>query len=172
VLLSVNPAAARAFGAQQNELVGRNLVELLAPSVRHFFPAYLTQCQQETSVRGLLRVVTRTGEERILAFHNIRREERGRESYVVGHAQDITERERTKEELRRLHAALQMSSDGIAIMSLDGRLLYRNKAALRGIERMEKSNTVGDSVQDLIAPEELARVRTDQAVETDGQLAP
>jgi PAS domain S-box-containing protein len=173
VLLSVNPAAARVFGAQQNELVGRNLVELLAPSVRHFFPAYLTQCQQETSVRGLLRVVTRTGEERILAFHNIRREDPGRESYVVGHAQDITERERAKEELRRLHAALQMSSDGVAVMSLDGRLLYRNKAALRGIERMEKSNTVGDSVQDLIAPEDLARVRTDlRQLKTDGHLAP
>jgi len=173
VLLSVNPAAARGFGVQPDELVGRNLVELLAPSVRHLFPAYLAQCQQETSVRGLLRVVTKAGEERVLVFHNIRREEPNQEPYVVGHAQDITEWEQAKEELRQLHAAVQMSSDGISIMSLDGKLLYGNKAALRGMEEMEKSGMVGNSVRDLIAPEDLKRVRADLVqLKTDGHLAP
>ena len=171
VLLSVNPAAARGFGAQPDELVGRNLVELLAPSVRQLFPAYLAQFQQETRVRGLLRVVTKAGEERVLAFHNIRREEPGREPYVVGHAQDITEREQTKEELRRLHAAVQMSSDGIAIIGLDGRLLYGNGAAFRSAGGMEKSDIVGNPVQDFIAPEDRERARADLVqLQTDGQL--
>ena len=173
VLLSVNPAAARAFGVRPDELVGRNLVELLAPSVRHLFPAYLARFQQETRVRGLLRVVTKTEEERVLAFHNKRREEPDREPYIVGHAQDITEREHAKEELRRLHAAVQMSSDGISITGLDGRLLYSNKAARHGIEEMEKSTRIRNFVGDLIAPEDLSQVRADlRQLKTDGYLAP
>lgn len=36
------------------------------------------------------------GDERVLTYHNARREEQGQAPYVLGHAQDITDRQRVE----------------------------------------------------------------------------
>jgi PAS domain S-box-containing protein len=109
-LLMVNPAAAAALGYTVGELVGRNLRELLAPSVRGQFPEYLAQIARAPIAEGLMRVVTRAGEERLWVYTNVRHEEPGRPPYVLGHAHDITELKRV-ESLAREAAALRSVAD-------------------------------------------------------------
>jgi PAS domain S-box-containing protein len=94
-LLSVNRAAADRLGYAPEELVGRSLGDLLAPSVKHLFPQYLDRISHAPSDVGLMMVVTRDGEERIWTYSNVRCQEPDGSDYVLGHAQDITDIKRS-----------------------------------------------------------------------------
>lgn len=102
MLLSVNTAAARLLGYQQQEMVGRNLSEFLVPSHRHLFNLYLERIRQQSTDSGLLHIVTKSGAERIWQYDNLRYEEAGREPYVLGHAQDVTELKEAEAAMRNL----------------------------------------------------------------------
>lgn len=108
VLLSVNPATAQLYGYQSSEMTGRNLVEFVAPSVKHLVSDYLHRIQNQPTSSGLMRIRTKTGEERILSYRNVRHEETGASPYVLGYAQDITERMESQEALRKAHDELDL----------------------------------------------------------------
>lgn len=112
VLLSVNRAAAHMLGYKPEELVGRNFTEVIAPSMRSRVPLYLAQLKHERAGQGLMRVVTKAGEERIWMYRNTRYDEAGKASYVIGHAQDITERVRAEKALRKAHDELEQRVAG------------------------------------------------------------
>ena len=95
-LLSVNPAAAQCLGYTPSDLVGTNLRDLLSPSVRDLFADYLNRIRDKEADEGLMRVVTRSGEERIWAYCNVRAKDSRRPPYILGHAQDITELKRAE----------------------------------------------------------------------------
>ncbi|MDT5062095.1 MAG: two-component system, cell cycle response regulator [Acidobacteriota bacterium] len=102
MLLSVNPAAARLLGYQPDEMVGRNLSEFVAPSHQHLFNLYLERIRQQATDSGLLHIVTKSGVQRIWQYDNLRYEEAGREPYVLGHAQDVTELKEAEATMRNL----------------------------------------------------------------------
>lgn len=101
-LLSLNPAAATALGYEAEELVGRELPELLAPAVRDRFADYLRKIRSEGETTGWMRILTRSGEERLWAYRNSVYEEEGEALYVLGHAHDITELHRAEQAGRLL----------------------------------------------------------------------
>src|SRR5213083_1713181 len=70
-LLYVSPASALELGYAPDDGVGRNLREFLAPSVRPFFDGYLARIREKEADRGLLRLVSRDGEERLWAYRNV-----------------------------------------------------------------------------------------------------
>ena len=107
ILLEVNPAAAQALGYHPGDGVGKSLREFIAPALQHQFDAYLERIRQHVTDHGLLRVVTRTGEERVWLYRNVRYEESGQSPYVLGHAVDITERAQAEEALKRAHETLE-----------------------------------------------------------------
>ncbi|MFL6193329.1 MAG: PAS domain S-box protein [Thermoanaerobaculia bacterium] len=104
VLLMVNPAAAERLGYRPEELVGRNLSEVLAPVARGRFAEYLALLRTGQPAEGLMRVVTRAGEERVWLYRNHLIEGTDEGPHVLGHAMDITERLREETVLRQ-HAA-------------------------------------------------------------------
>ena len=101
-LLEVNPAAAQALGYGPEEWRGRNLREFLAPAVQPLFQAYLARIQHQPTDNGLMCLVTKTGEERIWMYRNVRYEEAGTAPYVIGHALDITERVHAEQTLKQM----------------------------------------------------------------------
>jgi PAS domain S-box-containing protein len=100
VLLYINPAAAQALGYAPQDGIGKKLSAFLAPSICHLFEAYLERIRHNPIDSGLLRVLTKDGRERVWSYHNVRYTEAGQAPYVLGHAQDITERIQLEEELR------------------------------------------------------------------------
>ncbi len=99
VLLSVNPAAASSLGYPVAELLGRRLDEFMPPGHRGRFRDYLDRIREKGSDSGLLHLIARDGSIRIWQYHNVLDDE-GEEPYVLGHAQDITEREQQVQQLR------------------------------------------------------------------------
>ena len=92
----VNPAWAHALGYEPADIIGRNFVEFLAPSVRPRFEADFARIGQEASTDDLLHLVTKHGEERLWMYRSSRHEEADGPPYVFGHAQDITDRHRAE----------------------------------------------------------------------------
>ena len=109
--LMVNPATARALGYEPSELIGRSMIEILVPSVRPFFGDYLERIRQSGTDSGLLKMLTKEGEERVWEYRNLRCDEQGKPSYVLGHAHDITDRKHAERRLAVQHAATRILAE-------------------------------------------------------------
>jgi PAS domain S-box-containing protein len=107
VLLSVNPAAARALGWERDACTGKNLVEFLAPSVRHVFPEYLRRAREQGQDSGYVRVVTQDRKLRVWLYRNLMVTEKGDPPYMVGHALDVTEQKNAERECQSALGQLQ-----------------------------------------------------------------
>ncbi len=105
-LLSVNPAAARSLGYQVEEMVGRNLRDFLVPAVRPLLDEYLRRIRCHGKDSGVMRLLTKAGGKQVWAYHNVLYEA-GQPPYVLGHAQDITNRVRLEKELRAARTKLE-----------------------------------------------------------------
>ncbi|HKE30574.1 MAG TPA: PAS domain S-box protein, partial [Candidatus Angelobacter sp.] len=105
-LLSVNPAPARVLGYEVDELLRIPMRQLLAPDFRDRFDTYLARIQKKGEASGLMKVLTRTGEERVWEYHNWLHTEGVPSPIVRGIAHDVTERIRAEQHyiLERRHA--------------------------------------------------------------------
>jgi PAS domain S-box-containing protein len=107
VLLFINPAAAHLLGYEPHEMLGKKISAVLTPVMRPLFAAYLERIRSQPTDSGLMRVITKHGQERVWFYHNIRYEEPGQPPYVLGHAQDITEQIHREDELKQARDELE-----------------------------------------------------------------
>lgn len=121
--LMVNPAAARALGYRPSELIGRSMAELLVPSVRKFFGDYLERIRQNGTDSGLLKMLTKEGEERTWEYRNLRYDEPGKPSYVLGHAHDVTERRLAERRLAVQYATTRILAESTKFSEAAPRIL-------------------------------------------------
>jgi len=154
ILLSVNPATVDMLGYQPEEWIGKNIRDFLAPDMRQLFNAYLEQLRQHGTASGLMRVVTKGGEERVWMYRNTLCEEAGAPPYVLGHAQDITELRASEERFRSL---LDGSIQGVFI-HIDGMIQFANPAMARIFGYADPNELLGQDYRIIVAPEEHDRV--------------
>ena len=95
-LLSSNPRPARILGYEVAELLAIPMRELIAPEYREQFDAYLAKMKTVGADKGLMAVLTRTGERRIWEYNNTLRTEGVPLPVVRGMARDVTERVRAE----------------------------------------------------------------------------
>jgi PAS domain S-box-containing protein len=157
-LLSVSPEGAKVLGYEPEEMVGRHMQDFLPPDVRDQLPAYLHRIQKDGTASGLMRVMTKSGDERILAYSNICRQESGKPAYVLGHAADVTDLKKAEQQLRiaeqRLRHLLQCSSDVVTIAQPDGSIQFISPAVERALGYLP-SNVVGRNIFDYVHPQDL-----------------
>ena len=131
--LSVNPAAAHLLGYGPEEMVGKNFREFLAPWSLERIEEYLGHLKRDKTDSGLLRVLAKDGTERVWIYQSTLFHEPGQAPVVLGHAQDITERIRVEEALRRSEAKFRTlvedAPNAIVITSLTGQFVQVNRAA-------------------------------------------
>ena len=99
-LLSINPVPARLLGYSVEEMLHKPMRDLVDPQFRAQFDGYLRDIERTGESRGLLAVVTRSGEQRIWEYHNTLRTEGVETPIVRGIAHDVTERVRAQKALR------------------------------------------------------------------------
>ncbi len=132
IILSINPAAARSLNYRPEDGIGRNLREFLAPETRHLFEDYLARIQQNGNDAGLMRVVSRSGSQRVWMYRNVLSRDSGGSPYVLGHAIDITERVVAEHTLRESEHALRRAHE-----ELENRVRERTAALEFANERLK-----------------------------------
>jgi formate hydrogenlyase transcriptional activator len=108
--LLVNPVPARLLGYSVEEMLQKPMRDFLDPQFRVQFDAYLREIERTGECRGLLTVLTRTGERRVWEYRNTLRTEGVERPIVRGIAHDVTERMRTKKAVRLSNQRLQESA--------------------------------------------------------------
>jgi PAS domain S-box-containing protein len=159
-LLTMNPAYARMHGYEVGELSGRPIADVFAPEVRGALAEHIRTTVERgfNSIKSLH--VRKDGSVFPVAVETTAiKDERGRVLYMAAHVQDITERERVEEELRRseenYRSLLENANDIIYSHDLAGNYLSINRAGseITGYTREEILG--GLNIAQVIAPEHL-----------------
>ncbi|MDH3672547.1 MAG: PAS domain S-box protein [Gammaproteobacteria bacterium] len=169
-LLSINPAAAEALGYRPEDCVGRNIRGALPPSVRHLFDDYLERTRQNRNDSGLMRLVTKEGDERIWFYRNVIYEQPGSTPRVLGHALDITDRKRAEEALQESQESLRASEERyrtliesspycIHEIDLEGRFSSMNPAGLSMMGVTDERDIKGMPYLDVVSDDDRDRIR-------------
>ncbi len=108
-ILFINNATSVALGFHPSDLLGTNMSGILHPEVRGRFPKYLSKVCVEGSAEGIMRVCSASGQTLFWYYRNISiRDEHGRLS-VLCFAHDVTELEKTRQQLQRARAKAEES---------------------------------------------------------------
>ncbi|HMJ24822.1 MAG TPA: PAS domain S-box protein [Pyrinomonadaceae bacterium] len=158
VVLSANRASVEVLGYDPNDFLGRkNFRNLLVPEVRDQFDDYLARIRRDGFANGLTLVQTKSGERRILEYHNTLRTEGVTTPIVRGMANDVTERKRTEDALRESESfrrtIVESEPECVELVAPDYTLLDINPAGLRMLAAESKEQVIGQSALSLVAPE-------------------
>lgn len=110
VILSVNPYLVEMLGYKEEEIIGKEMKHFFPLMHRQNFPEYLKQFEDQTVVKGVMSVMRKDKEERFLNYQNYKVCEEGEEPYVIGFAQDVTDRIQTERELKSAKEAAEESA--------------------------------------------------------------
>lgn len=151
-LLSVNPAPARVLGYDVAELLRTPMRNLVAPDFREKFDAYLERMKAAGSDKGVLCVVTKSGDRRLWQYSNTLRTKGVAFPIVRGMAHDITERKRAEAAFRsseqRYRTLFEKTVAGVGIVSLGGRILDCNDAMARMFGYQTAAEMRGRDIRD------------------------
>jgi two-component system cell cycle sensor histidine kinase/response regulator CckA len=171
-LRSVNPAMVRQLGYAKKEFLGHLLADFLSPQTRHEFPAYLERVAGEGHAEGFLRVVMRSGEERVLQYDNVLRTDTPGDPIVFGVAHDVQRRwaeQALRTSVNRLEALLNNIPDAAWMKDEDGKYTAVNEALARFLDR-RREEIVGKSDFDLYPADVADRFQVeDRMVLATGQ---
>ena len=101
-ILSANRGAVKLLGFDHDLLLKMNIRDLLVPEFKDEFDDYLTMVRKENAPEGMMKVITRAGDRRILAYKITVRTEGVSLPIVRAIAHDVTEMLKTEKALKRL----------------------------------------------------------------------
>jgi PAS domain S-box-containing protein len=134
-LLSVNKTAAMNLGYTPDELLNKDLRQLLGPEVRDQFEAYLSTIRNAKFAEGLMLIQTKSGEKRIWEYHNTLRTEGVLSPVVRGIAHDVTDHIKLEKKLKkseeRYRRFFEEDISGTFISTPEGRLVACNSEFAR-----------------------------------------
>ena len=162
LILSANQAVASALGWPLDAIIGKNIRDFLAPELAVKFHENMERVQANGGSRGLMVMITSSGERRIWEYYNSLRSEGIAEPIVRGIARDITEQRLSQKALReseeRYRELFENSRDAIYVHDLGGRYVSVNRAAelLSGFDRQE---ILGKHYSNFLSPRNLRNAR-------------
>ncbi len=136
-ILWVNAAVCRATGRSREQLLTMSIQDVLAPAFRDGFGSYISSLMRDGNAAGTMVIRTAAGQERVWEYRNTLAVDDQPKPIAWGIARDVTERERAIGESRRsdlrLRTIIENVSDVIAMIDIDGRLVYHSPSLERAL---------------------------------------
>lgn len=110
IVLTVNPYLIDVLGYTEAEMVGKPLKTFFATASQENYTEYITRFQSSNVVDGILSILDKNDQERFLYYQNYKVEEPGTAPYIIGLAQDISDRMQTENELKKAKEAAEESA--------------------------------------------------------------
>jgi PAS domain S-box-containing protein len=109
IVKSINPVVEKILGIPADVIIGKNLVSFIPEKDQAAFTEiYITNIIEQGGVEGVLRIFSLSGKKVYLLYKNVVVKEPGAEPYIIGFAQDITQRILAEKELE---VAKQITED-------------------------------------------------------------
>lgn len=156
-LLFVNELPTKILGYSREELLNRPMQDFLPPETRCQFDVYLQDIKRNGFAKGLLVVLTRTGERRLWKYQNTLQREGVNADLVHGIAHDITDQKRIEKALSHADAEYRSlfhgTPCGMFRATRDGAFVIVNNALVRMLgysstEELLGKNLAEDIYQD------------------------
>ncbi len=155
----VNRKGCEMLGMPEADILGKDWFEHFLPErmrkeVKEAFTAML-QDNADPIEYMENPILTRNGEERVVAWHNaLLRDETGRINGVLASGEDITENRRAEQALRdsreRLHLLLDSMAEAAYGVDLDGNCTFINQAFLTILGYQDENEVLGKHIHSLI----------------------
>lgn len=156
-ILSANPALANALGIPADQIIGRNLTELLVQP--EGFAGYLAALDRHGVASGVLAVKATDGSRRFWEYRNTLRREGVETPVVRGMARDITAQREATQALRRseelFRSIIESASDFISIIEPSGKIRYPSPSVETLLGHTPAAVT-GRPFADLVHPDDTA----------------
>jgi diguanylate cyclase (GGDEF)-like protein/PAS domain S-box-containing protein len=153
VLLSVNRAASEALGYSEQELIRRNLRDLVPDALRKDFDNYLARIRGAGKDSNCMIVRSKRGELMTWAYRNAIFTQANGQRLVVGSAQDITDKVRRKAAEKQVREQLEIAN--IRLQEQTSRLRNYNQqlAQLHSLtQAMQSGKTVVEAMSLALGP--------------------
>jgi PAS domain S-box-containing protein len=147
-LLFVNPAILQYFGLEENELIGKSILESIPREERSGIENHIRSLTPENPVSILEhRSIDREGKYHWLQWTNRALfDEQGNLVEYQGVGRDVTERRESERALLIKNFALASSLNGIGIADLSGIVTYANKSFLTLFGYEEEADVIGKPI--------------------------
>jgi PAS domain S-box-containing protein len=107
---SVNEAGAAILGYSKSDILGLSLFDIVPASRHPLVMAYLEEIKSTGHSKGQMVTNHKDGSYRIWLYNNILEKGLTGETYVIGNAIDVTERNKLEEDLRRTKESLEQTN--------------------------------------------------------------
>jgi PAS domain S-box-containing protein len=152
-LLSVNELPAKLLGYSVEELLNKPMRDFFLPEARAQFDESLVRIQKEGFVKGLMVVLTKSGERRIWEYYNTLRTDGVSTPIVRGIAHDVTEQKRIERALRlseeKFSKAFRLSPNAIVISKLQDEELIEFNDKFLHITGFSREESIGHTSLEL-----------------------
>ena len=132
-LLSVNNAIINTLEYTEKELLGKYVYSVLPKSkIEEFGKAYIQEILKNKRSEGIMIGVTKSGKKVHLLYQNYLVQDPGTEPYIIGFAQDVTERVNAENALRKSEEKyrniIRNMNLGLMEVDLDEYIIYVNQS--------------------------------------------
>ncbi|MGR3811545.1 PAS domain S-box protein [Jiulongibacter sp. NS-SX5] len=98
--LSMNPKGCYLLGYNEDELLGRNLLDILPMETKKSLNNYLKELKSKGKSKGLMQIMNRDQKKVTWMYHNVVAEDTDGTKYVIGNVTDITDRINLEDNLK------------------------------------------------------------------------
>lgn len=131
-IITINPATCKLLGYDQADMVGKKIYDFIPDDDRALFKEkYLDAFARSDNAKGVFCVVSKTGKRNYLLYQNYKVEEPGKEPYIIGFSQDITERKKIEEVIRsgeeKYRSIIENMNLGMVELDSESKIMFANE---------------------------------------------
>jgi PAS domain S-box-containing protein len=131
-IISVNPTILHALQYTEAEMVGRSIKEFIPLTQQPLFEKnYLDVINKNGRSQGVFSIVNKSGKKLYVLYQNYKVEEAGKDPYIIGFSQDITQRILAEQEL--VHAKKLADESMLAKKNFLANMSHEIRTPMNGI---------------------------------------